>query len=203
MNRNELIKEIRKNQVKINRSYMAYKKELKGRKSGFLTTMEARFTQITGSKKGREKNTLPIGDMSRMRKKKLVDLLAAQREFMESVYYTKKSRRELRKKKKATLEERYVISLSGQQYNRMIDFFNENPTIYQELVETKDFGSEQVVELFEDGMSVKKLLNAFKIIEAKNWVKIKKGHWRVFVQELAQGGKNEKKLLEIYKRHKS
>lgn len=204
MNRNELIKEIRKNQRKINRSYMSYKKELNGKKSGFLTTMEARFRQITGAKKGREKNTLPIGDMSRMRKKKLVDLLAAQREFMSSVYFTKKSRIELRKKKKETLEERYGISLSGRQYNKMIDFFNENPTIYQELTETKDFGSDQVVELFEDGMNVKKLLNAFKIIEAKKWTKIKKGHWRVFIQELAQGDiKNERKLLEIYKRHKS
>lgn len=204
MNRNELIKEIRKNQRKINRSYATYKKELKGKKSGFLTSMEARFRQITGAKKGRYKDTLPIGDMSRMRKKKLVDLLAAQREFMESVYYTKKSRRELRKRKKAALEERCEISLSGRQYNKMIDFFNENPIVYQELVEKKDFGSDQVVELIEDGMSVKKLLKAFKMIEAKNWVKIKKGHWRVFVQELAQGDmKNEKKLLEIYKRHKN
>ena len=204
MNRNELIKEIRKNQRKINRSYKAYKKELKGQNSGFLTTMEARFSQITGSKKGRAKDSLPLGDLSKMNKKRLVTLLAAQREYVESNYFTKKRRRELKNKKKATLEERFGISLSTKNYNNMLKFFNANPSIYQELAETKDFGSDQVVELIEDGMSAAKLVSVFNMVESKKMIDIKKGHWRVFIQELAQGDiKNERKLLEIYQRHKN
>ena len=204
MNRNELIKEIRKNQRKINRSYKAYKKELKGQKSGFLSSTEARFIQITGSKKGRMKDSLPLGDLSKMNKKRLTTLLAAQREYIESNYYTKKRRRDLRNKRKRTLEERYGISLSTKNYNNMLKFFIANPNIYQELAETKDFGSDQVVELIEDGMSAAKLVSVFKMIDIKKLIDIKKGHWRVFVQELAQGDiKNERKLLEIYQRHKS
>ena len=204
MNRNELIKEIRKNQRKINRSYKAYKKELKGQNSGFLSTMEARFTQITGSKKGRMKDSLPLGDLSKMNKKRLSTLLFAQKDYIDSLYFTKKRRRELKNKKKLALQERYGISLSTKNYNNMIKFFNANPSIYQELAETKDFGSDQVVELIEDGMSAAKLVSVFKMIESKKWIDIKKGHWRVFVQELAQGDmKNERKLLEIYQRHRS
>lgn len=204
MNRNELIKEIRKNQRKINRSYKAYKKELKGQNSGFLSSMEARFSQITGSKKGRMKDSLPIGDLSKMNKKRLTTLLASQREYIESIYFTKKRRRDLRNNRKRTLEDRYGISLSTKGYNNMLKFFNANPSIYQELAETKDFGSDQVVDLIEDGMSAAKLVSVFKMIESKKWIDIKKGHWRVFVQELAQGDiKNERKLLEIYQRHKS
>ena len=204
MNRNELIKEIRKNQRKINRSYKAYKKELKGQNSGFLSTMEARFTQITGSKKGRMKDSLPLGDLSKMNKKRLSTLLFAQKDYIDSHYFTKKRRRELKNKKKLALQERYGISLSTKNYNNMIKFFNANPSIYQELAETKDFGSDQVVELIEDGMSAAKLVSVFKMIESKKWIDIKKGHWRVFVQELAQGDmKNERKLLEIYQRHKN
>ena len=204
MNRNELIKEIRKNQRKINRSYKAYKKELKGQNSGFLSSMEARFSQITGSKKGRMKDSLPLGDLSKMNKKRLTTLLFAQKDYIDSLYFTKKRRRELKNKKKLALQERYGISLSTKNYNNMIKFFNANPSIYQELVETKDFGSDQVVELIEDGTSAAKLVSVFKMIESKKLIDIKKGHWRVFVQELAQGDiKNERKLLEIYQRHKS
>lgn len=204
MNRNELIKEIRKNQRKINRSYKAYKKELKGQNSGFLSSMEARFSQITGSKKGRMKDSLPLGDLSKMNKKRLTTLLFAQKDYIESLYFTKKSRRELKNKKKATLEERFGISLTNNQYKNLIKFFNANPSVYQELTETKDFGSEQILELIEEGINVKKLVDAFLMIEKKKLYDIRKGEWRVFVQELAQGDiKNERKLLEIYQRHKS
>ena len=204
MNRNELIKEIRKNQRKINRSYKAYKKELKGQNSGFLSSMEARFSQITGSKKGRMKDSLPLGDLSKMNKKRLTTLLFAQKDYIESFYFTKKSRRELKNKKKATLEERFGISLTNNQYKNLINFFNANPTVYQELTETKDFGSEQILELIEEGINAKKLVDAFLLISKKKFYDIRKGEWRVFVQELAQGDlKNERKLLEIYQRHKS
>lgn len=204
MNRNELIKEIRKNQRKINRSYKAYKKELKGQNSGFLSSMEARFSQITGSKKGRMKDSLPLGDLSKMNKKRLTTLLFAQKDYIESLYFTKKRRRELKNKKKATLEERFGISLTNNQYKNLINFFNANPSVYQELTETKDFGSEQILELIEEGINAKKLVDVFLMIQKKSLYDIKKGHWRVFVQELAQGDmKNERKLLEIYQRHKS
>ena len=204
MNRNELIKEIRKNQRKINRSYKAYKKELKGQNSGFLSSMEARFSQITGSKKGRMKDSLPLGDLSKMNKKRLTTLLFAQKDYIESLYFTKKRRRELKNKKKATLEERFGISLTNNQYKNLIKFFNANPSVYQELTETKDFGSEQILELIEEGINANKLVYAFLLIEKKKLYDIRKGEWRVFVQELAQGDiKNERKLLEIYQRHKS
>lgn len=204
MNRNELIKEIRKNQRKINRSYKAYKKELKGQNSGFLSSMEARFRHITGSKKGRLKDSLPLGDLSKMNKKRLTTLLFAQKDYIESLYFTKKRRRELKNKKKATLEERFGISLTNNQYKNLINFFNANPSVYQELTETKDFGSEQILELIEEGINAKKLVDVFLMIQKKSLYDIKKGHWRVFVQELAQGDiKNERKLLEIYQRHKS
>lgn len=204
MNRNELIKEIRKNQRKINRSYKAYKKELKGQNSGFLSSMEARFSQITGSKKGRMKDSLPLGDLSKMNKKRLTTLLFAQKDYIESLYFTKKRRRELKNKKKATLEERFGISLTNNQYKNLINFFNANLSVYQELTETKDFGSEQILELIEEGINAKKLVDVFLMIQKKSLYDIKKGHWRVFVQELAQGDiKNERKLLEIYQRHKS
>lgn len=204
MNRNELIKEIRKNQRKVNRSYKAYKKELKGQNSGFLSSMEARFSQITGSKKGRMKDSLPLGDLSKMNKKRLTTLLFAQKDYIDSLYFTKERRRELKNKKKATLEERFGISLTNNQYKNLINFFNANPSVYQELTETKDFGSEQILELIEEGINAKKLVDAFLMIEKKKLYDIRKGEWRVFVQELAQGDmKNERKLLEIYQRHKS
>ena len=204
MNRNELIKEIRKNQKKINRSYKAYKKELKGQNSGFLSTMEARFSQITGSRKGRMKDSLPLGDLSKMNKKRLAALLFAQKDYIESFYFTKKRRKELKNKKKATLEERFGISLTNNQYKNLLNFFNANPSVYQELTETKDFGSEQIIELIEEGINAKKLVDVFLLIEKKKFYDIRKGEWRVFVQELAQGDmKNERKFLEIYQRHKS
>lgn len=199
MKKKELIALARKQSKAVNRTV----KNLIVSESDFLRSQRSLFTQVTGSKRGKTVASLPTGNLNQMTKHQLESLIHIQKNFLASPYATEKGRAELKKRRLESLRENLSLDITPREYDQLIKFFNSKPEIFQQLKEKKSFGSDQVVELVQEGVKAKQLIKALQIVESKKLYHIKDGEWRVFLQELSNARLNdEKEIQEIYKRHK-
>lgn len=144
MTKKELIKQIRRNNERINARYeSAY---IGGYiASDYFQTMAERFDAITGNtstKKNVDWNIhINITGIGNLQKQKLEDLLNQQQMFLKSKYTTKKGRAEVRRKQFESLQDKFP-ELTKKQFGVLQKIFSDKGLV-AEMMEKKGWDSNQ------------------------------------------------------------
>lgn len=201
MTRKELQKKIRENAAEINKFAAEFSKSQEPLVVGFIEQQQEKFRILTGSTRGRTKTSLPTGKISSLKKADLEKILSQQEKFLKSKVLTKEGRDKIFEKQYETfLKNRPEVSASKDTLLDIQKFFMQEPRIYEELVESHQFDSEQVVSLVLGGYSAEEILDALKKIESsplKN--SIRRGRWKNFVKAvLREPEKGVDEIAKIY-----
>ncbi len=148
MTKQELIKQIRRNNERINKRYdSAYVGGYIS--SEYLQTMAEKFDAITGNTSTRPNVNwnieIKLTGIGSLKKQQLEDLLNQQQMFLQSKYTTRKGRAEIKRKQFETLQDKFP-ELTKKQFNILQKIFSDKNLI-GEMVEKKGWDSNQKIAI--------------------------------------------------------
>lgn len=150
MTRAELIKQSRYYNSQMNMSALEIyeEQEKTGIKSEFLSSELSKFRELTSTK---SKTFFSKGNLSRMRKADLQDLVEAQQQFLKSPWADAESRAAIEEKSFQTFNRRY--GFDRDMYHSFVKAMNSMPGLYDELKEASYITSGDVIDMIKEGIS--------------------------------------------------
>lgn len=162
MLKKELIESIKKMNEVINERFKTLTEHLAktGEDIDFLDTQRKKFKLLSNTK---SEKRIATGNLSRMNKTRLEDIERASRNFLNSEWSTISGRERIKQKRLDTFRQR-GYNFTETQYNTFIKVMN-NKT-FQELMETNNYDSEQVMEnIITDDLKSDDLINTLDTLE--------------------------------------
>lgn len=164
--RKDLMMEIRKNMEEVNKRVQVIKKDQKdrGRKeSDFVNTQYDKFRALTDTK---SKNRIATGNLSRINKKGLNDILHQQRLFLNSKRSTLEGRAEIETKSRDSFRKK-GYDFDDKEWELVTDMLSDDSV--SQLNQSRLLSSDQIVDIVKDH-DVEKIKN---FSEALNTMKEK------------------------------
>ena len=137
----DLIREVKNNFAEINIRFI----ESDGQEESFFSGYNEKFKALTKTK---NKKRVSAGNLSRMNKQQLQDILSTQKQFLSSPLSTEKGRKDVYKARKKSLEKNLNMKLTDSQYNKMINLLNSDTV--KQAIENNKLDSEQIVSLVKE-----------------------------------------------------
>lgn len=162
--RKDLMMEIRKNMEEVNKRVQVIKKDQKdrGRKeSDFVNTQYDKFRALTDTK---SKNRIATGNLSRINKKGLNDILHQQRLFLNSKRSTLEGRAEIEAKSRDTFRKK-GYDFNDKEWELMTDMMSDDAV--SQLKQSRLLTSDQIVDIVADNdpEKMKNFSNALKTMK--------------------------------------
>lgn len=162
--RKDLMTEIRKNMEEVNKRVQVIKKDQKdrGRKeSDFVNSQYNKFRALTDTK---SKNRIATGNLSRINKKGLNDILHQQRLFLDSKRSTLEGRAEIESKSRDTFRKK-GYDFNDKEWELMTDMMSND--LIQQLNQSRLLSSDQIVDIVADNdpEKMKNFSNALKTMK--------------------------------------
>lgn len=162
--RKDLMMEIRKNMEEVNKRVQLIKKdqEDKGRKeSDFVNTQYNKFRALTDTK---SKNRIATGNLSRINKKGLNDILHQQRLFLDSKRSTLEGRAEIETKSRETFRKK-GYDFNDKEWELVTDMLSND--LVSQLNQSRLLTSDQIVDIVKDH-DPEKMKNFSNALETMN-----------------------------------
>lgn len=145
--RKDLIIEIRKNMEEVNKRVSLIKKDQKDKgrqESNFVNSQYNKFRALTDTK---SKNRIATGNLSRINKKGLNDILHQQRLFLGSKHSTLEGRAEIESKSRETFR-KSGYDFNDKEWKLVTDMLSDD--LIQQLNQSRLLPSDQIVDIVKD-----------------------------------------------------
>lgn len=137
----DLIREVKNNFAEINIRYI----ESEGSEEGFFVGYNEKFKALTKTKNTRK---IATGNLSKMNKQQLQDILFTQEKFLSDKLSTETGRKYVQKIRKKNLEKKLKIKLSDKQYEKLGVLLDSDEV--KQIIENNKLDSEQIVSLVKE-----------------------------------------------------